>query len=89
MWAQRTNANISRLTCDAARREDEMRQISHSFDDIGLPSSFHISAGEIMQKLAASPYGVELRQTHDSMRSLTATIQNVSRAFKWSIDMAV
>ena len=54
-----------------------MRQISPSFDDSGLPSSFHIGAGEIMQIVAASPYGVETRQTHDITRSLATTIQNI------------
>lgn len=85
--AQRANANISRLPCDAARWEDEMRQIARSFDDIGLPSSFHIGAGEIMQILAASPYGVETRQTHDITRSLATTIQNilVARTTKTSL----
>jgi len=64
-----------------------MRQISRSFDDIGLPSSFHIGAGEIMQILAASPYGVEIRQTHDITRSLATTIQNilVARTTKTSL----
>ena len=85
--AQRANANISRLPCDAARWEDEMKQIARSFEDIGLPSSFHIGAGEIMQILAASPYGVETRQTHDTTRSLATTIQNilVARTTKTSL----
>jgi hypothetical protein len=30
-----------------------------------------------MQILAASPYGVETRQTHDITRSLATTIQNI------------
>jgi hypothetical protein len=80
--AQRAQANIPRLPCDAARWEDEMKQIARSFEDIGLPSSFHIGAGKIMEILAASPYGTETRLTHDSTRSLTTTIQNVSRALE-------
>ena len=75
--AQRAKTNISRLPCDAARWEDEMKQIARSFEDIGLPSSFHIGAGEIMQILAASPYGTETRQTHDDTRSLATTIENI------------
>ena len=80
--AQRAKANISRLPCDAARWEDEMKQIARSFDDIGLPSSFHIGAGEIMQILAASPYGLETRLTYDETRSMMATIQEISST--WS-----
>ena len=80
--AQRAKANISRLPCDAVRWEDEMKQIAQSFDDIGLPSNFHIGAKKIMQILAASPYGTETRLTHDSTRSLTTTIQNVSLAWE-------
>jgi hypothetical protein len=70
------------LPCDAARWEDEMKQIARSFDDIGLPSSFHIGAGEIMQILAASPYGLETRLTYDETRSMMATIQEISST--WS-----
>ena len=80
--AQRAKTNISRLPCDAARWEDEMKQIARSFDDIGLPSSFHIGAGEIMQILAASPYGLETRLTYDETRSMMATIQEISST--WS-----
>jgi hypothetical protein len=61
-----------------------MKQIARSFDDIGLPSSFHIGAGEIMQILAASPYGIETRLTRDKTRSMIATIQEISSA--WSVE---
>ena len=75
--AQRASSNIARLPCDAARWEDEMGQIARSFDDIGLPSAFHIGAGDIMRILAASPYGSETRLTHDKTRSMMTTIQEV------------
>ena len=75
--AQRASNNIARLPCDAARWEDEMGQIARSFDDIGLPSAFHIGAGDIMRILAASPYGSETRLTHDKTRSMMTTIQEV------------
>ena len=75
---QRANSNIARLPCDAARWEDEMKQIAKSFDDVGLPSEFHIGAGAIMRILAGSPFGNETRLTYDQSRNLTTTIQNIA-----------
>ena len=75
---QRANSNIARLPCDAARWEDEMKQIAKSFDDVGLPSDFHIGACEIMRILADSPFGNETRLTYDQSRNLTTTIQNIA-----------
>ena len=75
---QRANSNIARLPCDAARWEDEMKQIAKSFDDVGLPSDFHIGACEIMRILADSPFGNETRLTYDHSRNLTTTIQNIA-----------
>ena len=59
-----------------------MKQIARSFEDIGLPSDFHIGAAAIMQILAASPYGKETRETHDGTRSLATTIENILKKMK-------
>lgn len=78
--ADRAQANIPRLPCDAARWQDEMHQIARSFDDAGLPGEFHRGAAQVMEMLAASPFGHETRRTRDKSRDLKATIQGVRGA---------
>ncbi len=74
---ERARAAIPRLPCDAARWEDEMRQIARTFAEIGLPPDFHQGAEAVMRRLAASPYGTETRRTRDTARSMEATVRGV------------
>ncbi|MEM9579435.1 MAG: DUF1932 domain-containing protein, partial [Pseudomonadota bacterium] len=75
--AERACANIPRMPADAARWEDEMRQIALCFEDIELTGDFHRGAEAVMAMLAASPLGRETRRTRDRSRGLKATVQSV------------
>ncbi|WP_299951187.1 NAD(P)-dependent oxidoreductase [uncultured Ruegeria sp.] len=79
--AARARANIPRLPADAARWQDEMRQIAQSFEDIGLTSYFHHGAEAVMATISASPFGHETRRTRDKSRSLEATIKAIQPSF--------
>ena len=76
--ADRARATIPRLPCDAARWEDEMRQIARTFAEIDLPPDFHKGAEAVMRLLATSPFGAETRRTRDLSRSMEATVKGIS-----------
>lgn len=81
MYNRATN-NIQRLPADAARWAPEMAEIAQTFKSAGAPDGFHLGAEQMMQILAASPFGSETRQTRDTSRTAAQTIQALPKATK-------
>ena len=74
----RAENNIARLPADAARWAPEMREISATFSQAGLPGGFHQGAAELMELLARSRFGAETRRTRDRSRTMEQTIMQIS-----------
>lgn len=74
---QRATTSIQRMPADAARWAPEMQEIAQTFNAVGVPDGFHLAAEQMMQILAASPFGSETRKTRNLSRDAAQTIRGL------------